>query len=215
MCALVCCLTNNGQPLLQPILFRVWAEWRGSIVVGHFVCHKIQSQRLGANTARSKVGSGCELKTAARGCPASFSVGAGGARRSACAGVANPNALVGKGGRLQRPARAERRALPSHFMRTDSVNQMASGHSLLAIVLVPMSCVLYSLASVLHPSATRPGVSPRVADLVRQIFNDPVGAGGLQFVRRRAMLPDGVAQRPGHVRLQGRLREQAGEKARQ
>ena len=55
--------------------------------------------------------------------------------------------------------------------------------------------------------------STGVAEFHRQIFHGPVCARRLQFVRRRTVLPDGVADGFSGVGLQRRLREQSGDES--
>src|ERR1700720_4390739 len=47
-----------------------------------------------------------------------------------------------------------------------------------------------------------------------QVFDHPIWPGVFQDVRRRAMLPYGITNRLAGVRVQRRLSQQAGEKAR-
>src|SRR5208283_5007101 len=57
--------------------------------------------------------------------------------------------------------------------------------------------------------------SAGVAEFGQQILDDPVCPDGLQFVRRRAMLPDGKTNQFADVGVQRPLRQQSGQIARQ
>ena len=54
-----------------------------------------------------------------------------------------------------------------------------------------------------------------VTEFVEEVFHDPIPTPGLECVRGRAVLPDGVTKRLAGIGLQSRLCQKSGDESRQ